>query len=115
MNPPPHYFYGKHYIASFRQYRETTNEKIKEIFQNALLRFGAIIMNYQEHVFDNGAITFAFLLSESHCTIHTYPEYQSAFIDCFTCGNSFDIENFHNSLLEELQPDSFTWNISIRN
>jgi len=26
------------------------------------------------------------LLAESHATVHTYPEFGFAFVDCFTCG-----------------------------
>lgn len=34
--------------------------------------------------------TYAFVLSESHFTIHTYPEYQSCYIDIFCCNPEFD-------------------------
>ena len=34
--------------------------------------------------------SYAYVLSESHFTIHTYPEYKSCYIDMFCCNPSFD-------------------------
>jgi S-adenosylmethionine decarboxylase proenzyme len=34
--------------------------------------------------------TYAFVLSESHFTIHTYPESHTCFIDIFCCSADFD-------------------------
>lgn len=42
-------------------------------------------MNYAD-----GGYTYAYVLSESHFTIHTYPEYHSCYIDVFCCSPSFD-------------------------
>lgn len=36
----------------------------------------------------DGAMTALFLLSESHFSIHTYPEHKYIAIDIFTCGSS---------------------------
>lgn len=34
--------------------------------------------------------SYAYVLSESHFTIHTYPEYRSCFIDIFCCNPEFN-------------------------
>ena len=34
--------------------------------------------------------THAYVLSESHFTIHTYPEFQSCYLDIFCCNPEFD-------------------------
>ena len=34
--------------------------------------------------------TYAFVLSESHFTIHTYPEHKSCYIDIFCCNSDFN-------------------------
>jgi S-adenosylmethionine/arginine decarboxylase-like enzyme len=68
------------------------------------LNFGIPNIYLFYHLFNNNAITFVFLLSESHCTVHTYPEYQSLFIDSFTCGNNFDIQRFHDLLTWRFKP-----------
>ena len=36
--------------------------------------------------------SYAFVLSESHFTIHTYPEYKSCYIDVFCCNSEFNPE-----------------------
>lgn len=40
--------------------------------------------------FKPSGYTYAYVLSESHFTIHTYPEYKSCYIDIFCCSPSFD-------------------------
>ena len=75
---------------------------IRNVVENSLLQCRATILGYQEHVFPNQAITFCFLLSESHCTVHTYPEYDSMWIDCFTCGESFDMTLFKKLIRDGL-------------
>jgi S-adenosylmethionine decarboxylase proenzyme len=41
------------------------------------------------HQFLPVGYTYAYVLSESHFTIHTYPEYHSCYIDLFCCSPSF--------------------------
>lgn len=42
------------------------------------------------HQFEPFGYTIAYALSESHFTIHTYPEYKSAYLDIFCCNSNFD-------------------------
>jgi S-adenosylmethionine decarboxylase len=42
------------------------------------------------HQFQPIGYTYAFVLSESHFTIHTYPESHTCFIDIFCCSPHFD-------------------------
>jgi len=42
------------------------------------------------HQFTPFGYTYAFVLSESHFTIHTYPEYKSCYIDIFCCDAAFN-------------------------
>lgn len=43
--------------------------------------------------FEPVGYTYAFVLSESHFTIHTYPEYNSCYIDIFCCNKDFNSDN----------------------
>lgn len=57
----------------------------------AILRAGAAAGNAQvlgevTHVFPNGAVTAALVLSQSHLTIHTWPEFSLANIDLLAYG-----------------------------
>lgn len=42
------------------------------------------------HQFQPIGYSYAYVLSESHFTIHTYPEYKSCFIDIFCCNPQFN-------------------------
>jgi S-adenosylmethionine decarboxylase proenzyme len=44
------------------------------------------------HQFSPIGYSYAYVLSESHFTIHTYPEYHSCYIDMFCCNPLFDAE-----------------------
>jgi S-adenosylmethionine decarboxylase proenzyme len=64
---------------------EKWNSFIKECFDQANIS----LLNISWHNFDNnGAFTAIYLLSESHLSIHTWPEYNYIALDVFTCGNS---------------------------
>jgi S-adenosylmethionine decarboxylase proenzyme len=42
------------------------------------------------HQFQPKGYSYAYVLSESHFTIHTYPEYRSCYIDIFCCHSGFN-------------------------
>jgi S-adenosylmethionine decarboxylase len=44
------------------------------------------------------------MLSESHLSIHTYPERGFAAIDCYTCGQTVDPQVAIDHLVAVLQP-----------
>jgi S-adenosylmethionine decarboxylase len=46
------------------------------------------------------------LLSESHASLHTYPEVGSMFLDVFTCGNRADPKLAAQLLAEALAAES---------
>lgn len=53
-------------------------------------------------------------MSESHCSVHTYPEYNSLFIDLFTCGETCSWEGFDKIMTQFLQPKKSSKNVIIR-
>lgn len=46
-----------------------------------------VLMHHFHHFGEDCGVTGVILLSESHCTIHTWPEREYAAIDIFMCGN----------------------------
>uniref|UniRef100_A0A6C0FAI8 S-adenosylmethionine decarboxylase n=1 Tax=viral metagenome TaxID=1070528 RepID=A0A6C0FAI8_9ZZZZ len=110
-------FVGKHYIAS---YLDCSNNSINNItnlkinLELAIKECGATVLNSTEHVFNNNGFTIAYLLSESHCSVHTYPEYKSLFVDLFTCGEYCNWEKFDNIMTNFLQPKNVSKNIILR-
>lgn len=49
---------------------------------------GATVLSTNAHSFEPQGVTVVSLLSESHMTIHTWPENNYAAVDIFTCGTS---------------------------
>lgn len=57
--------------------------------QDILRENKATLLNKTVHHFnEEGAVTGLYLLSESHLSIHTWPEHHYIAIDVFTCGLS---------------------------
>ena len=65
-------------------------ETIKEIMVNAALRAGAEVREVAFHKFSPQGVSGVVVISESHLTIHTWPEYSYAAVDVFTCGEHVD-------------------------
>ena len=103
-------FEGKHYIASYSNcdyYSLIDIENLKKCVCEAVIQSGVQILNEVSHTFENKGFTMCLLLSESHCSIHTYPEYNSIFIDLFTCGNNTDFEIFEKIMKDYLLCESY--------
>jgi len=63
-----------------------TLEPLLEVMQNAVCRAGMTILNTSSHVFQPQGLTVVLTLSESHCSLHSWPEQGCAAIDVYTCG-----------------------------
>src|SRR5690348_2184630 len=83
-------FYGRHFIASYLDCdEEALNNvvKLSEAMHQAAAASGATVLKGSEYIFPPTGLTMVLLLSESHASIHTYPEHRACFIDLFTCGD----------------------------
>lgn len=109
-------FKGQHYMASFKacMYPLENGSELSSIIRDALGLVNASIVSYIDKFFTNKGFTCVFLLKESHCSVHTYPEYKSVFIDFFTCDMTCTLETFHTYLVSVLQPNSAEFQIMER-
>ena len=55
------------------------------------------------HHFSPHGVSGVVVIAESHIAIHTWPEYQFAAVDIFTCGDSCDPEKMRLSLLDSFK------------
>lgn len=62
-------------------------DKIERIFAEAALKSGAEIREVAFHKFAPQGVSGVVIISESHLTIHTFPEHGYASIDVYTCGD----------------------------
>ncbi len=66
---------------------------------------GATVLSVQSKQFDPQGATVLVLLSESHLSIHTYPEKGFAAIDCYTCGETIDPQTAIDYMVSVLKPE----------
>ena len=65
---------------------------IRQVLTEAADASGAYLLSINSHQFDPQGVTAVALLSESHISIHTWPEHGYAAVDAFTCGDHCDPE-----------------------
>lgn len=71
---------------------KATNEEIVNAMKMAAKNAGATTLNLFEREFDPVGFTAALILSESHITVHTWPEREYAAFDIFLCANTDPME-----------------------
>lgn len=87
--------YGRHVTMDLRDVDfEKLNDAqfLKEVMYEAANRCGATVVGENFIQFSPQGVTGVLILSESHLSIHTYPEEGFAAVDCYTCGYTVDPE-----------------------
>ncbi|MBS4176074.1 adenosylmethionine decarboxylase [Lederbergia citrea] len=77
---------------------------IEQIFVDAALKSGAEIREVAFHKFAPQGVSGVVIISESHLTIHSFPEHGYASIDVYTCGD-LDPNIAANYIAEALDAD----------
>ncbi|MFI6173653.1 adenosylmethionine decarboxylase [Nocardia sp. NPDC051052] len=83
-------FTGWHVLAEFGGVDATLCndlERLESALRESLIAAGVTICDVVHKQFDPQGVTVLALLSESHASIHTYPESGDIFVDVFTCGS----------------------------
>ncbi|MEU5758962.1 adenosylmethionine decarboxylase [Nocardia sp. NPDC047648] len=62
-------------------------ERLESALRESLIAAGVTICDVVHKKFEPQGVTVLALLSESHASIHTYPESGEIFVDVFTCGS----------------------------
>lgn len=108
---------GQHIIAEFKAvsqellkdmdaFKLLTNHLIQELH---LQKVGEVY-----HQFDNGGYTAVVCLTESHLSIHTWPEFGvltfDVFLSNFMSDNDAKVEAIYQSVLEFFKPESIHTN-----
>lgn len=104
-----HIFSGTHIICDLYGINYSlciNSDDCKSIIENAIINAEAHLIQTITYVFDSGGFTLISLLKESHVSIHTYPENNSAFVDVFTCGNT-NTQRIIDEIVSYLQPTQY--------
>lgn len=76
--------------------------KVESAFLDAARHSGATVLNWSFHRFEPQGVSGFVLISESHFSIHAWPEHNYAAVDIFTCGDKVSPEKAVSRLKELL-------------
>jgi len=80
-------------------------EVIKDIVYKIAGKAGMTIVGEAHKKFEPQGFTSCFILSESHFTLHFWPEHAYMSVDIYTCGSEGDPSLAMKLLIEELKPN----------
>jgi len=80
-----------------------------DLMENAAIASGATVLKTVSHKFDPQGITAICLLSESHISIHSWPEEGKAALDVYTCGTS-NPKIVCDIIIQQLNPSEYKLN-----
>ncbi|ANU25709.1 adenosylmethionine decarboxylase [Planococcus versutus] len=81
---------GRHVIAELWQCdfdKLNDMDYIEQTFVDAALKSGAEVREVAFHKFAPQGVSGVVIISESHLTIHSFPEHGYASVDVYTCGD----------------------------
>jgi len=113
----PHKFAGKHFFASYLNCDRKAMGDLEGMIgamDQAVAASGATVLDKTPYVFPPNGLTIVYLLSESHASLHTYPEYGACFVDLFTCGDTCTPEQFDAILRDYLHPEKVSARVFLR-
>lgn len=84
-----HVLLNVYHVPSSKEQLLTFLESGRPVLDEIVRRLHLNVMSQIGHQFSPMGYSYAYVLSESHFTIHTYPEHQSCYIDLFCCNPSF--------------------------
>lgn len=102
-----HTFFGKHILGElFGVKKDLLNDAklLESILSKGVEASGATLCGIQTKEFEPCGVTILGLLSESHVSIHTYPEEGSLFFDAFTCGERCQPQAIASEMIKALKP-----------
>lgn len=83
-------------------------ELIAKAMVDSALEAGAEVREVAFHKFSPQGVSGVVVISESHLTIHTWPELGYAAVDVFTCGSRVNPWDACNYLTEKLKSSNMT-------
>jgi len=84
---------GRHLLAELSNCRPGILDDLaglESILKESARRSKATVVETVFHRYNPQGLSGIVVIAESHISIHTWPEYNYAAIDCFTCGTSVD-------------------------
>jgi len=100
---------GRHFMVDYWECDVdiiNDSQKLLNLLKESAIAAGATILSEKVHNFNGSGVTAICILSESHISIHSWPERGYAAVDIYTCGNC-DPLLAHHLLERKLAASSF--------
>jgi S-adenosylmethionine decarboxylase proenzyme len=102
---------GEHYIFDLSNCNREVlmdSEQAYKLFANAVRSSGLTVVDEGFYKFSPHGFTCFLLLSESHASLHAWPEYGYCAIDLFTCALGKDLLPLIQEIKKAFGADNFT-------
>ncbi len=100
---------GTHLLVELRECNPEilkSLDKVRNALVSAAKEARATIVDISFHEFNPFGISGVVVIAESHLTIHTWPEYDYAAVDIFTCGDVIKPEEAASYLIKQFESKS---------
>ena len=109
---------GKHLICDIKNIGNTSLlnsvDALKNLMDEICEKYGFTILSKTQHSFSPRGTTILYMLTESHFSIHTFPEHNYAAIDLYSCRvyeNNSVYDQIQEHLIKAFQTDAATFTI----
>jgi S-adenosylmethionine decarboxylase proenzyme len=96
---------GKHLICDIKNIKNKTLmgdlDKLKTLMNDICTRNNYSVLQTSHHRFEPEGFSILYLLSESHMSIHTFPEKNYIAFDLYTC-RTYPNNDIYNTIYDEL-------------
>ena len=93
-------------IDNFHTWIHNSDEQsLKKDIEEIVLSAGFTVLNFMEHRFSPQGYTAIWLLAESHCALHTFPEENKSYLEISSCNSDLFV-NFIVAINEYQQKHS---------
>ncbi len=67
-------------------------ETLKSDIEALIRKSGFTVLNFMDHHFDPQGYTALWLVAESHCALHTFPEENKSYIEISSCNRQMFVD-----------------------
>ena len=100
------YALGTHLLVELRDCNSAilkNLEEVRDALVSAAKEAKATIIDISFHEFNPFGISGMVVIAESHLSVHTWPEYNYAAVDIFTCGDVIKPEVAASSIIDRFE------------
>ena len=101
----------KHLIGHVEGVRIEGVSELQEIMDMIAADCKFTVVGSSFHQFEPVGATGVLVLSESHFSAHTYPEYDKVYIDVFCCSPTFDPQLCSRIILKHFGGSHASWQV----